>query len=390
MVFIKYIFFVSVFIVVYNYAGYAVLAYILNKINRRKNSDNDSFTPSVSFIVAAYNEEDCIEEKIKNCLLLQYPAHLVEYIFIADGSADKTVDIIRSYPQVTLLYEKERKGKTAALNRAVALANHEILIFNDANTILNKEAIAKIAKHYASAETGGVAGEKKVLNVHAGENLAAANEGIYWKYESVLKKIDSEFYSVVGAAGELFSIRRELYEQVPENVILDDFVISLRVAARGYRIIYEPQAYASELPSATLKDEKKRKVRIAAGGFQAIVLLKKLLLFWKHPRLSFLYISHRVLRWAVTPFCLVLALVCNAVLFFGLENPFYKISFLAQLCFYGLAFVTLLLPSFAKNIKLAKLASYFVFMNVSVLQGFFKFLKGNQSAAWDKANRSAG
>src|SRR5918993_5493372 len=224
----SWLFFIAVFIVFYNYAGYAVLLFIINRIKRSGKINIPEHYPSVSFIVAAYNEEDCIEKKIINSLQQEYPKEKIEYIFITDGSTDGTNDIIKKYPSIILLSEKERRGKTAALNRVVKSASNDILIFSDANTALNKDAVKMIAAHYADESVGGVAGEKKVVASGENGNEVGAGEGLYWKYESTLKKLDSDFYSVVGAAGELFSLRRELYEPVSENVILDDFIISMQ------------------------------------------------------------------------------------------------------------------------------------------------------------------
>jgi poly-beta-1,6-N-acetyl-D-glucosamine synthase len=384
----SWLFFIAVFIVFYNYAGYALLLFIINKIRKPRVEKDVDFFPSVSFIVAAYNEEDCIEKKIINSLEQDYPADKIEYIFITDGSSDNTNNIIRKYPSVVLLSAEERRGKTAALNRVVKLASNDILIFSDANTFLNGDATRRIASHYFDKTVGGVAGEKKVIAAGKQANEVGAGEGLYWKYESALKKLDSDFYSVVGAAGELFSLRRELYEPVSEAVILDDFIISMQVALKGYRIVYEPRAYAIELPSFSMGDEQKRKIRIAAGGFQAMVMLSSLFKFWKHPKLSFLYISHRVLRWTLSPISLVLAFIANAVLYFNDANGFFAFSFFLQILFYGMAVLARILPGNLPGFQIFKLAWYFVFMNLSVVLGFFRFLRGRQPAAWEKARRS--
>ncbi len=390
MQFWEFVFLLSCFLVFYNYAGYALLAYVITLLTRNRvipETTTRDF-PTVSFIVAAYNEEDFIEKKILNSLSLDYPASLIEFIFITDGSTDKTNTIIRLFPSVKLLYQAERGGKSAALNRAVNAAQNDILIFSDANTTLNTDVILNIVKHYQDEKTGGVAGEKKVMSPSDKPDEVGTGEGLYWKYESLLKKIDSKFYSVVGAAGELFSIRRSLYEPVPHNLILDDFVISLKVAQKGYRIIYEPDAYAAELPSFSIRDEQKRKIRIAAGGFQAIGMLTRLFKFWKYPRLSFLYISHRLMRWTVSPLCLVLAFVSNLLLYMTSVSNLYKITFILQLAFYLMAAIGT--SGTLSRFKLLKLPYYFTFMNVSVIQGFFRYLKGNQSAIWEKAKRSSG
>jgi poly-beta-1,6-N-acetyl-D-glucosamine synthase len=383
------IFIISIFLVFYNYAGYAILIYFLNVLKgKRKIVQVDKKElPSVSFVVAAFNEEGFIREKILNSLEQDYPKELIEYIFVTDGSTDHTAAIIAEYPSIRLLDKPERGGKSAALNRAVESAKNDILIFSDANTILNQQATMNIARHYHDKKVGGVSGEKKVINPAGSNDEVSTGEGIYWKYESALKKIDSDFYSVVGAAGELFSLRSSLYQPISHDVILDDFVISLRVAQQGYRVVYEPDAFASELPSFSIKDEQKRKIRIAAGGFQAMGMLGSLFKFWKHPRLSFLYVSHRVLRWTLSPLGLLLAFVSNLILFLGTDIVFYKISFVLQFGFYAMAALAAFGGPKAKKIKLLKIPYYFTFMNVSVFAGFLRFLRGNQSAIWEKAKR---
>lgn len=378
------------FLVFYNYIGYILPVYLWNRLRKPRNHPFPQRTeewPTVSFIVAAYNEQDCIREKILNSLDQDYPADKLEFIFITDGSTDQTPRIASSYPRIRALHEPERKGKSAAVNRAVSAALHEILIFSDANTILNREATRNIARHYLDPKVGGIAGEKKVLSTTPNALEVGEGEGLYWKYESFLKTQDSRFYSVVGAAGELFSLRATLCEPLPHHIILDDFVLSLRVAQKGSRVLYEPDAYAMELPSFSIVDERKRKIRIAAGGFQAICLLTPLLAFWRYPRLSFLYVSHRVLRWALSPLCLILAFVSNLILVIKSPGPVYGALLLIQIAFYATAALAALVPSLKKKSRLIKLGSYFVFMNVSVILGFFRFLRGRQAATWEKARR---
>jgi biofilm PGA synthesis N-glycosyltransferase PgaC len=388
MSFWLYLFGVCCFIVFYNYAGYALIAWLFNRLRPPIPLPPlpDHRLPGISFIVAAYNEEDCIAAKIANSLALDYPREKIEFLVISDGSTDSTESIVHAHPDVRSLHRPERKGKSAALNRASGEAGGDVLVFSDANTILNREALRKIALHYQDPAIGGVAGEKKVLTASGSDEIGQA-EGLYWKYESFLKKVDASFYSVVGAAGELYSFRRSLFEPIPSSAILDDFVSSLKVAQNGYRIAYEPGAYAMELPSLSLGDERKRKVRIAAGGFQAIGMLKGLLAFWKYPRLSFLYISHRVLRWAVSPFCLIGAFIANGMLVLDKSGPLFTVLFIGQCCLYGAAALAALQPAFRRS-RLVKLAYYFVFMNACAILGFFRYLKGNQSVAWEKARRA--
>lgn len=374
-------------IIFFNYAGYAIIAGIIAKLFAQKKPAVDTiYQPNLSFIVAAYNEEDIIEDKILNTLALDYPANKIELLFITDGSTDQTNEIISRYSQVKLLFQPERKGKSAALNRVVESASHEILVFSDANTFLNPEALGLMMQHYADPRTGGVSGEKKV------KSLAKSNansEGLYWKYESLLKKIDSAFYSLVGAAGELFSVRKSLYVPVAENVLLDDFVISMRVVTEGFKVKYEPAAYGAELGSAGISEEEKRKVRIAMGGFQAMKEFRHLYRFWKTPRLSYLYISHRVLRWAVTPFCLPLLLIINIIAVIMGTSPLFVVLLAAQLLFYLSALIGYGLYKKGIKISIFNICYYFVFMNISVIKGFIKYLdrKNVVSGAWEKSKR---
>ncbi len=394
MNFLEILFWTSLLILVYTYVGYGILIFILNQIkevfrprplgSRRKQPD--SKLPYVSLIVAAYNEEEFIREKIENTLSLDYPADKLEILFVTDGSSDETPQIICEYQGVKVLHKAARKGKVAAMNRAALAAENPILIFSDANTILNPRAIREIVKHYEYEKVGAVAGEKKILQ-KSSENASGAGEGLYWKYESFLKRMDSEFNTVVGAAGELFSIRAELYEPVSSDVLLDDFYITLKTAQKGYVVRYEPQAYAQETSSASVKEEMKRKVRICAGGMQAIVHFASLLNPFTYGWLSFQYISHRVLRWTLAPLVLPLILLCNVLLALSAE-PFYAALLFLQLAFYTAGGLGWVLENRQVKIKAFFIPFYFLMMNVSVYRGFFRYLKGNQTVLWEKAQRS--
>jgi cellulose synthase/poly-beta-1,6-N-acetylglucosamine synthase-like glycosyltransferase len=390
MTFIYTLFIISFLIVFYNYIGYGILLLLLVKIKRLlqgRPAPAAAYEPEVTLVVAAYNEESVIEEKIVNTLALDYPREKRRFLFITDGSTDSTPDIIRRYPEITLLHSPQRNGKTAALNRAMAHVETPYVIFCDANTLLNAGAVRNIVKHYADAATGGVAGEKKVIS--EGPAGAAATEGIYWKYESLLKKLDAELYSVVGAAGELFSIRTELFQPVEEDVILDDFVISLRINQRGYRIAYAPDAYAMESPSTSITEEHKRKIRISAGGFQSIVMLRGLLNIFRYPVLSFQYISHRVLRWTLSPLSMLLLLLTNIVLAVYDGGWLFQAFLAIQLLGYAAALTGYKLAERNIKVSLFYIPFYFVFMNIAVYQGFYRYLTNSQSAAWEKAQRKA-
>jgi cellulose synthase/poly-beta-1,6-N-acetylglucosamine synthase-like glycosyltransferase len=388
----KIILFVSLFIVFYTFAGYGIFLYILIKIKRavkgRKPevAEEADLLPSCTLIVAAYNEEYFMEQKIQNTLTLNYPEGKLKLLFVTDGSSDKTPEIIARYPQIQLLHKPERAGKIAAVHRAMEYVDTDAVVFTDANTFLNKDALIKICRHYSDATVGAVAGEKRV---HFDENAdaSAAGEGFYWKYESALKKWDSELYSVVGAAGELFSVRRSLYQPVEADTVLDDFMISMLIAAKGYRIIYEPDAYATETASENVSEELKRKIRIAAGGIQSILRLKKLFNPFPYPVLSFQYVSHRVLRWTITPFLLILSLILTVVLALKPGETAIQILLLAQVLFYLLALLGLIMEKRQLRIKVLFIPYYFCVMNYAVLAGIIRYFGKKQSAVWEKVQR---
>ena len=192
------------------------------------------------------------------------------------------------------------------MNRGIKFVTTPIVIFTDANTSINSQSIREMVRYFNNPKVGCVAGEKRI-NMHTKDEAAVGGEGMYWKYESFLKKLDSQLHSAVGAAGELFAIRTSLYEQMPNDTLLDDFILSLKIAMKKYIIAYCNKAYAMENGSANMKEEEKRKVRIAAGGIQAIYRLRKLLNPFRYGILSFQYVSHRVLRWSITP----IALFCS-------------------------------------------------------------------------------
>jgi len=262
-----------------------------------------------------------------------------------------------------------------------------VVIFSDANTMLNSDSISKITAHYADQKVGGVAGEKKIMR---NKNMSAVGEaeGLYWKYESFMKKLDAKFNTVTGAAGELFSIRTGLFKELDDDLILDDFVISMQICLQGFRIEYEPGAFATELPSASLAEEQKRKVRISAGAYQSVGYLKDCLNIFKYPLLSFQYISRRLLRWIFCPFMLLVLLSANIVIAgYSPAAGFYSWMLYIQVTFYLFAVTGWLVVRTGKRAGLFTIPFYFVFMNYCLVKGFVKFVKGKQSVLWEKSLR---
>ncbi|GAA5034766.1 glycosyl transferase [Marivirga lumbricoides] len=387
----EFIFWMSIVVITYTYVGYPILLFVLVKLHRFFRGQETLYydyneVPEVSLIIACYNEAEFLGDKISNTLALDYPADKLKICFVTDGTTDGSERLIAQNERLTLFHSEERKGKNAAINRILPMINSPILVFCDANTFLNKEAIFNIARHYKDSNVGAVAGEKRVESAGLSDK-AGAGEGAYWKYESALKKWDAELKTVVGAAGELFSVRRELMQPVPDGILIEDFYVSMKIAQEGYKVVYEPQSYAIETGSASISEERKRKVRISAGGLQAVWLFKPLLNVFKYGWLSFQYVSHRMLRWTLAPLGLLTALLSNIFLAINLQG-IYVYLLLAQLAFYALAAVGKLTEKMEKSPKIFFIPFYFVFMNVSVFQGFFRLVRGKQSAVWEKARRA--
>lgn len=389
MGFVVVIFGISLGVLFFCYIGYGLLIIVLNTVKKafRQTPPLPVYEQAVTLIIAAYNEAGILKKKLANTLAIDYPAHKLKIILVTDGSTDNSAIIANEYPSVTVLHQPERKGKIAAIARAMQIADTPVVVFSDANTMLNNECLTKMMVHYADAKTGGVAGEKKIIQ-HKHNSVVGMAEGLYWQYESFMKKQDAAFNTVTGAAGELFSIRRELFQLPNENIILDDFIISMKICLQGFTIKYEPQAFASELPSASLAEEKKRKTRIAAGAYQSIGYLKECLNVFKHPVLFFQYLSRRLLRWIFCPWMLVVLLVANIIIVNSeASNVFYTGFMIVQMLFYALSLAGWLLIMANKKAGWLAIPFYFLFMNYCLMVGFFKFIKGGQTVLWEKSAR---
>lgn len=391
---LAWFFWIALGIVFYSYLGYGIVLFCMVRIRRvlglgKPFKGNEDYEPEVTLFVAAYNEKDYLQQKVANSNSLNYPKDKVTQLWVTDGSDDGTPEVLQTYDGVTVLHHDERNGKIAAMNRGMKAVTTPIVIFSDGNTNLGKESIKEIVRLFRDPKVGCVSGEKRIYDKEA-DSASGAGEGLYWKYESQLKKWDAELYSVVGAAGELFAIRTALWQEVEKDTLLDDFMISLRVAMSGYTIQYNPDAYAIETASANVKEELKRKVRISAGGIQSVVRLSPLLNIFKYGMLSFQYISHRVLRWTLTPLLLLLLIPANFLL--AINEAYYGFGIymtlmLLQLLFYAAAGMGWFLENRAIRLKILFVPYYFFIMNLSVFLGFARYIKGNQSVNWERAKR---
>jgi cellulose synthase/poly-beta-1,6-N-acetylglucosamine synthase-like glycosyltransferase len=379
----------SVCIVAYTFIGYPIflsLMVLLKRFVRKKISAAIPFQPFVTIVIPCFNEADILEAKIANCKALDYPTEKLSLLFITDGSTDHSQEIINQHTGIQLLHDLHRKGKTAAVNRAMHFVTTPFVIFSDANSFLNSAAVSNIVKHFTDENTGCVAGEKRI-SINQSDTASAAGESMYWKYESVLKKLDSGFNSAVGAAGELAAFRTSLYTELPEDTLLDDFIQSIQIAAKGYKIVYEPGAFANEFASKNVEEELKRKIRIATGCWQAMKRLRGILHFTKTPLLFFQFFSHKVLRWAFVPFLLIFIFVLNIALLIP-GGLFYKQIFSVQLIFYGLSVAGYFLRNKRIYVKTFFIPYYFCVMHYALLAGLHRYLNHKQEGAWEKAQRS--
>lgn len=385
----EFIFWFLLGVVVYTYLGYGLALGVIVMIKRKwkgRPAPPQDFEPKVTLVVPAYNEEDFIARKAANSLELDYPQDKLRILFITDGSNDRTVEILRDIQGVELSHSDRRAGKSAAENRAMTLVDTPVVVFCDANTLLNRQCIRFLVRHYHDPQVGAVSGEKRVLSKDS-DAASAAGEGLYWKYESTLKRWDSELFTVVGAAGELISFRSELVQDLEEDSILDDFMQSLRICEQGYRVVYEPQAYAAETASDNVGEELKRKIRIAAGGWQSMARLTSLLNPFPHPLLTFQYVSHRVLRWSLSALALPLLFLFNVLLYN--HGWLYELLLWGQLTFYAMAVLGWILENRSIRLKILFVPYYFTMMNYAVFAGFWRWRKGAQQATWERAKRAA-
>ena len=393
MVTLKVLFWICLFIVFYTYIGYGMLLYVMVLIKRLfcKTSQapilpDDDQLPDVTLMICAYNEEDIIREKMENIRQIDYPADKFCVMWVTDGSNDGSNDLLKQYPEVTLVYSPERKGKAMAMQHGLKVNKAEYVVFTDANTMLNANAIREIVRQFMKPNVSCVSGEKRVA-ARTNDQIAAEGEGLYWKYESTLKQWDSDLYSAMGAAGELFAVKMSDYREAPTNALLDDFMMSMLIVKDGHRIAYTSEAYAMEYGSANMYEESKRKRRIAAGGLQSIWWLRSLMNPLKYPVVSFLFISHRVLRWSITPFTMLALIPLNIALVALNAGVIYTVIGILQLIFYAAAALGGLQTKTGRHGGLLYVPYYFLFMNVNVFRGISYLRSHSTSGTWEKAKR---
>lgn len=379
---IKIAFWLFAILIAYSYVIYAPLIWLLARVFGRWDvAPVTHKRPSVSLLIAAYNEQDVIEGRIRNALASDYPKDLLEIVVACDGCDDGTIGIIKRFESqgVRLVNYSTRRGKSTVLNETIPTLRGEIVVFSDANTATDRDAISNLVRWFDDDSIGAVCGRLVISDPVTGRNA----DSLYWKYETFLKKCESRLGALLGSNGAIYAMRRRLYQPIPAGTLVDDFVIPLLAKQRtGCGIVYDASAVARELSPNDVASEFHRRSRIGAGGFQSIVLLWRLL----NPRrgwVAMTFFSHKILRW-LCPFFMIGLLATNALL---LESLFYQWTAAAQLLFYAVSALAAWLPPGARAFKPLRLTTMFTAMNAALFVGFFRWLLSDGSGAWRRTQR---
>jgi len=379
MFFVQILFWVFILLIVYVYFGYPTILWLLSNVKKKPISTDLTYQPNVTMFIAAYNEEKVIRTKLLNTVELSYPKDKLQVIVVSDDSTDQTNSIVnelsQKYPFIHLNIVYGRKGKTEALNKSVHLATGDILVFSDANSMYRQNAIEHLVKYYSDGEIGGVCGELKLTNPT--NSTIGESEGIYWKYERLLKTLESQTGTTVVGNGSIYSIRRSLFKPMNPNVG-DDMQNPLIIIGQGKRFIYDRDAITVEETSPSQVEEFGRKVRIVTRSFTGVLTYKYLLNPFSRPELFFKYLSHKFLRYLV-PYYMIIVLLLNLLL---LAHPFYQVMLALQVIFYVLAYT----GRFMKSV-ITYIPYYFCVVNLAALIGTFRAITGKRQATWKPTSR---
>lgn len=377
MIIAKIIFWATAFIIFYTYVGYSLFIMLLSRLfNNAVKSGN--FEPVVTFLITAYNEEKNIGEKLRDTLAQNYPKDKLEVVVASDGSTDRTDEIVRQFSSqgVRLIRVEGRVGKTGTQNQAVKMVKGEIIIFSDATTKFDRNAIRNIARNYADPTVGAVSGRYEYFNP-TGASIGIGNI-LFWKYENLIKSCQTRIKTITGCCGCIYSVRRTLYEPLPPDII-SDLVEPLKILEKGYRIAFEPNAIAHEETTEKAAEEFYMRIRVISRGMRGMLYMKTLFNPLKYGFVSFQLISHKLLRWLI-PLFLVVIFSSNLFL---LSSPFYKIIFILQIAFYGMAFVGWIGERWNIKLKFVSVPLYFSTVNIASIISLYKTLRGYKAVTWE-------
>ncbi|MBT1074656.1 glycosyltransferase family 2 protein [Geobacter grbiciae] len=375
------VFWLLVVTIFYTYFGYALLIPLIGLFVKRL-LDRRDITPRVTFLITAYNEEKNIRKKLTEVLALDYPREQLEVMVASDGSTDRTDEIVREFRDqgVVLKRVEGRVGKTATQNEAVKAATGDVIIFSDATTVYEKDAIRKLVRNYNDPEVGAVSGRYEYVNPTGAP--VGTGSILFWKYENFIKSMQTRIRTISGCCGCIYSVRKTAYVPLPGDII-SDLVEPLMVIQRGYRVVFEQEAVAYEETTEKSHEEFRMRIRVITRAMRGILFARGLLNPFRFPFVSFQLISHKVLRWLI-PFFLIGLLVANAFL---LDRQFYVITFALQGAFYFLALVGLLADRTGKKFKPAAVPLYFCIVNTASLIAFFKTLAGQKMVTWETVRK---
>ena len=365
----------------YAYVGYPVLIVLFSCLvkNGVRQSTGE---PTVTFLITAYNEEKSIQEKLEGTLALDYPKDKLQIMVASDGSTDGTDQIVKGFSNrgVRLCRVEGRVGKTETQNQAVREATGEIVVFSDATTKYRKDAIRKIVRNYADRSVGAVSGRYEYSNPTGG--AVGAGTKLFWNYENFIKRKQTEIKTITGCCGCIYSVRRELYEPLPRDII-SDLVEPLKILEKGYRIAFEAEAVAQEITEERAEEEYSMRVRVITRGMNGLAYVKGLLNPFRYGFVSFQLISHKILRWMI-PFFLAVAFTSNLWL---LEAAFYRVTMGIQICFYLLAALGWWMDRKGKKSKISSFPLYFCVVNLAAVQGAVNFVRGRRMVTWETVRK---
>jgi len=370
-------FWLSLTALLYVYVGYPLLLGVISLFFRAQRPE-PTYTPFLSVLIAAYNEEQGIRVKLEQTLRLEYPADRMEVIVLSDGSTDRTDEIVESFAddRVRLLRLTGRRGKTNAQNEGVQIAMGEVLIFSDATTTYHPQALLYLASNYADPNVGAASGRYQYFD-RAGSSPTGLGTVAFWNYENFIKTMQSRIRTISGCCGCIYSVRHQAYTFLSPDVI-SDLVQPLHVIRKGYRVVFEDRALAFEETTQSASEEFSMRVRVITRGMRGLLSVPMLLKPWKFLWMAFQLWSHKILRWFV-PFFLLLLFVSSALL---IKNTFYLAVFLVQAFFYSLTLLSLLVPV-QRLWKPLGIPLYFCTVNVAALFSLFELIRGKKYIVWE-------
>ncbi len=370
------VFLTAAFLLFYVYAGYPLLLALVGMFVRKKRPEQ-GYYPQLSVLIAAYNEEAAIAEKIKQTLALEYPKDKLEVLVLSDCSKDKTDEIVKSYPdsRVRLVRMAERRGKTSAQNFGIREAQGEVVVFSDATAIYHPKALAYLATNYQDPKVGAVSGRYKYFDPED-QSPTGMGSSAFWNYENLIKMMQSKIHTITGCCGCIYSVRKAAYTDLPDDII-SDLVQPLQVIRKGYKVLFEDRAVAYEETTKSTKEEFSMRVRVVTRAMRGLLSVSDVLKPWKFAWPAFQLWSHKILRWMV-PLFLITIFVSNLFL---LDSQFFRTLMVAQLAFYAAAILNVVLP-LHRAWKPLGIPLFFCTLNAAALFSMIELGRGKKYVTW--------